>query len=141
MVGEQSPMYRGGSDPNRGKAWLKLAAAIRNRDFHTCRRCGIAPCGLKKLELMSVDHVYPWRSFADKKAANDPTNLVTLCRSCHGYKTTVVERALLKGDMVTFRQWVRSLHLKSAVKGITVNQDAKGNWVVTKQYGLDMADV
>lgn len=129
-VGENAPMFRGDKDPNRGAAWNRLAAAIRLRDSYSCRRCGRCEHGTARLEKLSVDHVKPWRSFTDKIAANHPANLVSLCRPCHSYKTTVVERALLRGDVVTFKQWVKSLHLKSATRGISVTQDESGNWHV-----------
>jgi hypothetical protein len=138
MRGENSPLFRGDKDPNRGAAWNKLADAIRLRDCFSCRRCGRCQGGLKRREKLSVDHVKPWRSFTDKSAANAPSNLVALCRECHSYKTTVVERAWLRGDVVTFNQWVRSLHLKSAAKNIYVEQDSGGEWVVKKQYGLSI---
>lgn len=112
-TGERSPMFRGDKDPNRGASWNRRAASIRERDSYTCRRCGRGECGTVRAEKLSVDHVRPWRSFTDKEAANHPDNLVSLCRECHSYKTTVVERAWLNGDNLTFQQWVRSLHLPS----------------------------
>lgn len=133
-VGENSPMFRGDKDPNRGAAWNKLAEAIRRRDGFSCRRCG--KCQGGELTKLSVDHVRPWRSFEDKDAANHPDNLVSLCRSCHAHKTSAVERAWLKGDVIAFNQWVRSLHLESATKGIAVAQDAKGEWRITFQQSL-----
>lgn len=134
FVGEKSPMFRGDKDPNRGAAWNRRAEAIRERDGYSCRRCGLCQTG--NGQKLSVDHVKPWRSFEDKDAANHPSNLVSLCRSCHNFKTSTVERAWLRGDRVAYLQWVRSLHLKSAVKGISVEQDASGKWVVRKQYPL-----
>lgn len=129
--GEKHPLYRGDKDPNRGAAWNRLAAAIRVRDCYSCRRCGRCEAG--ELTKLSVDHVRPWRSFADKVAANHPDNLVSLCRGCHSYKTTVVERAWLRGDVIAFNQWVKSLHLESATKGIDVRKDEAGNWFVTRE--------
>lgn len=129
-------MFRGDKDPNRGANWNRLADAIRERDGYTCRRCGISECGTIRREKMSVDHVKPWRSFEDKALANHPDNLVSLCRKCHSRKTTVVERAWLRGDVLAWKQWVRSLHLKSAVKGITVAQNASGVWEVARQHDL-----
>jgi len=115
--GENSPMFRGDKDPNRGAGWNRLADSIRERDSFTCRRCGRGECGTVRKEKLSVDHVRPWRSFEDKALANHQDNLVSLCRRCHSYKTTVVERAWLLGDVLAWRQWVQSLHLPSAVSG------------------------
>lgn len=114
FVGENHQWFRGGSDPNRGSQWLKLAREIRNRDGHQCRRCGTTEADNK--QRLSVDHVRPWRSFKDKADANHPDNLVALCRSCHTFKTVTVERAWLRGDVLAWRQWVQSLHLPSAAR-------------------------
>lgn len=112
-VGENSPMFRGDKDPNRGAAWNRIAESIRVRDGHKCKRCE-KPQGKEKL---SVDHVRPWRTFKDKELANHPDNLVSLCRRCHSYKTTTIERAWLRGDRIAWLQWVRSLSLPSAAVG------------------------
>jgi len=113
-VGENHVLFRGDKDPNRGAKWNKLAATIRHRDAYTCRRCGKCEYGLT--EKLSVDHVRPWRSFDDKALANNPDNLVSLWRACHSHKTTVVEAAWLRGDVIAWKQWVVSLSLQSAVK-------------------------
>lgn len=110
--GANSPLYRGGKDPNRGGEWNRIAASIRERDAYSCRRCGISEA--ENGQKLSVDHIRPWRSFDDKAQANDPSNLVALCRPCHATKTTSVERAWLRGDVVAFQQWVRSLVMESA---------------------------
>lgn len=103
MRGENSTSYRGNSDPNRGPGWKRLAAQIRDRDSHQCRRCGAAHPGSGR--AFHVDHVVPWRAFDDKKQANDPSNLVTLCPRCHQLKTVVIEHAWLKGDVIAFEQY------------------------------------
>ena len=110
--GANSPMFRGDKDPNRGAEWNRLAASIRARDGYSCRRCGVCETG--NGQKLSVDHIRPWRSFDDKAQANHPTNLVSLCRPCHSFKTTTVERAWLSGDVIAFKQWVRSLFVESA---------------------------
>lgn len=134
MRGENSPSFRGPKDPNRGPEWRRLAEAIRVRDGYSCRRCG--RCRGGQLDQLSVDHVRPWRSFEDKTKANHPDNLVTLCKSCHAFKTHSVERAWLKGDVLAFNQWVRSLHIKSAAKGFSIERDKGGNWKVYRQDDL-----
>lgn len=95
--GENSPNWRGGHDPNRGPGWQRIAAEVRERDGYRCRRCG------KTQEDegvgLSVDHVIPWRSFTSAEEANDPSNLVALCRSCHGKKQRA-ERLWLQGDVL-----------------------------------------
>lgn len=111
-VGENSPMFRGDKDPNRGANWNRLAQSIRERDCFACQRCGRCESG--QVDKLSVDHIWPWRMFKDKAEANHPDNLVSLCRKCHSYKTSKVERALLTGDLLGLKQWVKSLRLPTA---------------------------
>jgi DEAD/DEAH box helicase domain-containing protein len=69
-----------GSDPNAyGKGWPELRLKILSRDQNTCRACGktFSPAELQ------VHHIRPFRTFADPALANMPSNLVTLCPTCH----------------------------------------------------------
>jgi 5-methylcytosine-specific restriction endonuclease McrA len=106
-------MYRAESilDPKRrgGRgAWKALAASIRERDNYTCRRCGTVHATGRQFP---VDHVRPWRTFADKAEADQPDNLVTLCHTCHTHKTAVAERLMLRGDVLAFKKFLREVEL------------------------------
>lgn len=105
--GENSPAYRGGSNPNRGTAWIPIAELVRERDGRICRKCG------KTEEVngqkLSVDHVWPWRMFDDKASANLLGNLVSLCRSCHSRKGSRAEALLMRGDRQEFDAYCRSI--------------------------------
>jgi len=115
FVDDRSPVYRGDKDPNRGARWNRLADTIRSRDNFQCRRC---QCSQEENgQKLSVDHVRPWRSFTDKALANHHDNLAALCRKCHSYKTTTVESAWLRGDVIAWKQWIASLNLPSAKFG------------------------
>ncbi len=62
-----------------GKEWNSIRDRIRLRDQHKCQVCG-------KVEQGTAHHVHhkiPFRSFSDPRAANSPSNLVTLCPNCH----------------------------------------------------------
>lgn len=107
--GENASSYRGDSDPNRGYKWVALAEKIRIRDCYVCQRCGKSQQDNK--QKLSVDHIRPWRSFDDKDAANDPGNLVSLCRACHSEKTHAAEAAWLRGDVLAMKQYERSVRL------------------------------
>jgi 5-methylcytosine-specific restriction endonuclease McrA len=110
LKGTKHALYRGGADPNRGCEWLALARQIRERDEFQCQRCGRTQA--ENRQKLSVDHIVPWRTFADKAEANHPTNLVSLCRRCHAIKTVDFERKWLKGDRIGMEQYRRSLKLK-----------------------------
>jgi len=94
--------------------WQKLSEQVRERDSHCCQRCGKPEMenGVK----LSVDHIIPWRVFEEneKNLANDPKNLVSLCRNCHGWKTSRAESRWLRGDVVDFKQYERAIALPTA---------------------------
>lgn len=109
--GEKAGNWRGNANGYRGKGWARLAETIRKRDGYTCQRC-TKPQTENKGYKLAVDHIIPWRAFEDKEQANHPSNLVSLCTSCHNSKTNSAERNWLKGDVIGMLQYRRSLKLK-----------------------------
>lgn len=109
-----STMYRGGRDRTRGKGWIKLAEAVRRRDGYRCRSCGRTQ--EENGQKLSVDHVIPWRMFAEqeKDLANALTNLASLCKWCHSRKTSRAEQKWLRGDVLDFKAYEKSLTITSA---------------------------
>lgn len=105
----RTPMDRGGQAPPLGQGWPALAAAVRDRDGHCCRRCGLSETA--NGQDLSVDHIVPRRCFTVASEADCAGNLAALCRSCHGWKTADAERRLLHGDVISFAQYRRSLRL------------------------------
>lgn len=81
-VGENHPNWRGGWIPYYGGNWGGQKRNARKRDNYTCQRCGVTE---KELGYkMDVHHKIPFRLFGgDYKTANDLSNLISLCRSCH----------------------------------------------------------
>ncbi|MGH9787599.1 MAG: HNH endonuclease [Candidatus Acidiferrales bacterium] len=93
-------------DPNlyaflRGSHWQWTANQIRNRDNYTCQVCGRRKSRKTRL---TVDHMVPLRLSMD----DDWTNLITVCKACHRYKTGYLERMLILGDIPTFLEKLRS---------------------------------
>lgn len=82
---------------------------MRERDGYTCRRCGMTQT--ENGEALAVDHIKPWRSFTSEIEANDPSNLASLCKKCHGYKTSKVEREWLVGDRIAMAQYEKAVGL------------------------------
>lgn len=103
-VGERSSSWRGGHSHGRGPGWQKRAAAIRERDGHCCRWCGMTR--EENGAALSVDHVRPWREFDNADEANHDDNLVSLCRKCHGKKVKL-ENAWLRGDGLALQEYRR----------------------------------
>lgn len=77
-AGTLHPQYLGTREnkPDYGTNWQAQRRKARARDGR-CVRCGKTGCPLP------VHHKIPIRLWADKEAANDLDNLVTLCHSCH----------------------------------------------------------
>lgn len=96
--GPANAAFRGGHAAHRGKGWAALARSIRERDGHRCRRCG--KTATENGQALSVDHITPWRTFTDEAEANQPSNLASLCRSCHSKKTNAAERLWIRGDVL-----------------------------------------
>lgn len=64
-----------------GTNWGEVSWEIYQRDDHQCRVCDDSPNSLSELD---VHHITPARKFDDQSEMNDPSNLITLCASCHG---------------------------------------------------------
>lgn len=77
LSGKNNPAWRGGvaTLPYGPEFTKKFKRMIRDRDNHTCQRCGITRKELgRTLEVHHIDH---------DKFNNDPTNLATVCGSCN----------------------------------------------------------
>lgn len=84
-VGEYHPRWRGGADAYRGANWDEQRQKARERD-RFCVDCGTSP---EELGIaLSVHHIIPFRVFGDLRylEANNLSNLVCLCPTCHGLR-------------------------------------------------------
>lgn len=78
--GPDNPNWKGGTIKDRGPNWHAQAMKARKRDGYKCQRCGIT----MRRPALPVHHIIPYRDFdGDYLAANDLSNLVTLCPQCH----------------------------------------------------------
>lgn len=69
-----------------GPNWREIRATVIRRDKGACVECGAD-------DRLDVHHIRPLRLFkGDHEAANVPTNLKTLCRSCHAAADVDVRR-------------------------------------------------
>lgn len=80
--GKNSPSWRGGHSSKRGENWNKQRRLAYERDQGRCQHCGKSHKeGHRRFD---IHHIRPYHSFnGDYLAANDLTNLITLCRKCH----------------------------------------------------------
>jgi len=80
-VGENNPHWNGGGYKYYGGNWHAQRKAARMRDKNTCRRCGVTSAEIGK--DMDVHHIKRFRSFSSHEEANNLSNLICLCPSCH----------------------------------------------------------
>ncbi len=75
------------NDPNNyGHNWAAQRNRARARDQYCCQICGAPEQGREH----DVHHKIPFRTFASYEQANQLSNLITLCRSCHRQAETAV---------------------------------------------------
>lgn len=71
-----------------GSDWGEIKWSILQRDGFACRLCNgsvvKANMGSPHNKHLDVHHITPAREFESQDEMNDPSNLITLCRSCHG---------------------------------------------------------
>lgn len=87
-TGENNPNWRGGRVIYYGLNWKEQRRLARERDGHTCQRCGITEAVYG--QELDVHHIKAFRHFGyivsgndNYLTANDLTNLVSLCMRCH----------------------------------------------------------
>lgn len=64
--------------------WTKLSKAIKQRDDYVCQRClalGLPIQAHTDTKLLEVHHIV--KAVYDNNLYYEPTNLITLCRTCH----------------------------------------------------------
>jgi len=79
--GNNHPNWRGGISYYRGRSWQHLRDKVRERDNYTCQDCRRHEGEFK--EHLHAHHIIPYDCFNSLKHANNLSNLVALCRSCH----------------------------------------------------------
>lgn len=80
LSGVDNPNWQGGPC-YYGPHWDRIAEEVRVRDG-VCHDCGKTPDA--NGVALDVHHIIPLREFhGDFDKANDPSNLVALCKSCH----------------------------------------------------------
>jgi len=112
---EELHQWRGGSVryPYYGPMWRDRKKEVRDRDDHTCQDCGRH----QFRPLLDVHHIRPLRLFGeDYEQANDPINLVTLCKGCHTLREMHLDKELGTSNMpphVPYRRRWGELHAKA----------------------------
>lgn len=84
-TGDKNPRYVDGSSPERQRLYAQgvgraFVRSVLARDGYNCARCGSGHLGPKGLH---VHHIKPWAG--NPALRFDMSNVVTLCRECHGW--------------------------------------------------------
>jgi hypothetical protein len=83
-------------------AWRKLRLEILDRDNYQCLNCGIKPGDKSQLQ---VNHIV----FRELGGSDDPSNLETLCKSCHAKKDALRLKQLTGNDKARMRDYKQHL--------------------------------
>ncbi len=82
MRGIANVNYVNGKSDPRGPDWCSKKRAALKRDNFTCQICGAKRINGR---LPDVHHIIQYQDFnGDFERSNDLSNLITLCRKCHG---------------------------------------------------------
>ncbi len=113
-------VWRG--DPNNyGPNWPSQRNLARARDGYRCQLCATPETG----RAHDVHHKIPFRTFATPREANKLTNLVTLCRPCHGRAEMAVRmRSGLSGLSFSLGH-LAPLFLMCDINDVAVHADPK----------------
>ncbi len=85
QMGKNNPAWKGGVTPERqrlykSQEWKALVSSVYARDNYICRRCQKQVSGVGKRRA-HAHHIKSWADYPELR--KDPSNLVTLCRTCH----------------------------------------------------------
>lgn len=84
--GRNLPASERKGHPNYGPNWQKQREKALSRDNRRCQRCGIDSESHKEKygRDLDVHHITPARKYDDYDEQNRLSNLISLCRKCHG---------------------------------------------------------
>jgi DEAD/DEAH box helicase domain-containing protein len=110
------------NDPNKyGPTWSKQKERARARDKYQCQTCGAEEQG----KAHHVHHRTPFRQYDSSQKANQLSNLITLCPSCHQrVENSVRLRSGLSGLGYILNQ-IAPIFLMCDTKDLGVYSDAQ----------------
>ena len=86
QAGEKNNAWRGGKEAYYGPNWNRVRKEVLSRDSYECQNCSMTRD--EHYDQFGIDfdvhHIEPLRTFnRNWSKANNPENLITLCRTCH----------------------------------------------------------
>lgn len=107
-----------------GPGWQKIRNQVRERDGFRCQVCGV----IEGERAHDVHHKIPFRLFPSSEIANQLSNLITLCPSCHQRaELTVSVRSGLAG-MAFALENLAPLFLMCDSRDLGVYSDPQSNF-------------
>jgi DEAD/DEAH box helicase domain-containing protein len=85
-----------------GPDWDTIRQRVLRRDGRTCQVCGTSI----QVDSLHVHHIKPFKSFHDRLTANQLSNLITLCPTCH---RRAESRVRIRSGMAGFSYVMHSL--------------------------------
>lgn len=84
-TGENHPLWEGGYDSYNKGNWTTVRKKVRKSRPNKCKKCGMKEeQHYDKYDRdLDVHHIKPLKTFDDPNKANNTTNLVVVCKSCH----------------------------------------------------------
>jgi DEAD/DEAH box helicase domain-containing protein len=102
-----------------GSNWAAQRNRARARDQYRCQMCGAPEQGREH----DVHHKIPFRTFASHEQANQLSNLITLCRSCHRQAETAVRMRSGLSGLAFALGHLAPLFLMCDVNDVAVHHD------------------
>jgi DEAD/DEAH box helicase domain-containing protein len=108
------------NDPiDYGPTWPQQRQQARARDGYRCQMCGAR----EQDRQHDVHHKTPFRTFASHREANQPDNLITLCRACHRRAETAVRMRSGLAGLAFALEHLAPLFLMCDINDIAVHAD------------------
>ncbi len=102
-----------------GPDWAALRNRVRARDHYRCQMCGALEHGREH----DVHHKIPFRTFSSYEQANQLSNLITLCRTCHRRAETAVRMRSGLSGLAFALGHLAPLFLMCDVNDVAVHHD------------------
>lgn len=104
-----------------GPGWAKYKELIRKRDNFTCQKCG----AIEDKTKHHIHHIKPIKLFESIELANNPSNLITLCASCHRLAELQVKVRSGVAGLSYLLRTLSPLFVMSSIKDLNVVSDSK----------------
>ncbi len=104
-----------------GKDWENIRSKVLQRDLFCCQSCGVS-----EPQRLEVHHKIPFKMHQNKTVANDLSNLVTLCVSCHKEAESMIKIQSALGGLSYALHHLAPLQLMCERNDLGIHKEACG---------------